>query len=94
MVRNLSPPSLSLPSFLTSIHTDVAVFPDNSGHYVVNTSETEELIWIEIFKADRVADISLTQWLALTPTALVAQMLNVSEHVVKRLKTEKQVIIA
>ncbi|GIZ37665.1 hypothetical protein CKM354_000110700 [Cercospora kikuchii] len=73
---------------------DTAVFPDNSGHYVENTSETEDLIWIEIFKADRVADISLTQWLALTPAPLVAQVLNISIDAVKGLKKEKQLIIA
>jgi len=39
---------------------DTAVFPDNSGHYSENTSETEELVWIEIYKSDRVADISLS----------------------------------
>ncbi|KAL8649181.1 MAG: hypothetical protein Q9210_004558 [Variospora velana] len=27
-----------------------AVFPDNSGHYIENTSETEQLIWIELYK--------------------------------------------
>jgi len=42
---------------------DTAVFPDNSGHYIENTSETYELDWIEIHKSDRVADISLSQWL-------------------------------
>ena len=59
-----------------------------------NTSDTEDLIWIEIFKADRIADISLTQWLALTPASYVAQALNVSEDFVKHLKKEKQLIIA
>ncbi|KJX94248.1 oxalate decarboxylase like protein [Zymoseptoria brevis] len=73
---------------------DTAVFPSNSGHYVENTSPTEELIWIELYKAERVADISLTQWLALTPKEVVAQALNVSTEIVETLKKEKQVIIA
>ncbi|SMY24007.1 unnamed protein product [Zymoseptoria tritici ST99CH_1A5] len=73
---------------------DTAVFPDNSGHYVENTSQTEDLVWIEVFKADRVADISLTQWLALTPAPYVAQVLNVSVATVKKLKKEKQLILA
>lgn len=59
-----------------------------------NTSDTEDLVWIEIFKADRVADISLTQWLALTPAPMVAQALNISVDVVRTLKKEKQLIIA
>ncbi|KAG8667978.1 hypothetical protein FPOAC2_13188 [Fusarium poae] len=72
---------------------DTAAFPDNSGHYIENTSEDEDLIWIEVYKSDRVADISLTQWLALTPPEIVAQTLNVSISFVESLKKEKQVLI-
>lgn len=73
---------------------DTAVFPDNAGHYVENTSKNETLVWIELYKSDRVVDISLTQWLALTPLDIVARTLNVSESVIKGLKKEKQLIIA
>lgn len=73
---------------------DTAVFPDNSGHYVENTSKNETLVWIELYKSDRVADISLTQWLALTPVDIVASTLKVSESVVRGLKKEKQLIVA
>lgn len=72
---------------------DTAAFPDNSGHYIKNTSPTENLVWIEIYKSDRVADISLTQWLALTPPDIVAKILNVSIDVVSTLKREKQVLL-
>ncbi|EJD45485.1 Bicupin, oxalate decarboxylase/oxidase [Auricularia subglabra TFB-10046 SS5] len=72
---------------------DTAVFPDNSGHYIENTSDTEDLVWFEIYKSDRVADVSLTQWLALTPADLVAQMLNVSLDFVLQLKTQKQLLL-
>jgi oxalate decarboxylase len=61
---------------------------------VENTSETEKLVWIEIYKSDRVEDISLTQWLALTPPEIVAQTLNISLSVVEGLKKEKQLIVA
>ncbi|CAJ0545003.1 Ff.00g084990.m01.CDS01 [Fusarium sp. VM40] len=73
---------------------DTAAFPDNSGHYIENTSKDEDLVWIEVYKSDRVADISLTQWLALTPPEIVAQTLNVSISFVETLKKEKQVLIA
>ncbi|CZT01964.1 probable thermophilic glucose-6-phosphate isomerase and related metalloenzymes [Rhynchosporium graminicola] len=72
---------------------DTAVFPDNSGHYIENTSETEKLVWIEIYKSDRVVDISLTQWLALTPPDIVANTLKISRSVVDQLKKEKQLLI-
>ena len=64
------------------------------GHYVENTSQNETLEYLEIFKADQVKDVSLTQWLALTPNDLVAQVLNISTDTVAGLKKEKQVLIA
>lgn len=47
-------------------------FPDNSGHYIENTGD-ETLEWVEIYKSDRVVDISLSQWLALTPPNIVVR---------------------
>ncbi|KAL8822797.1 MAG: hypothetical protein Q9191_006473 [Dirinaria sp. TL-2023a] len=73
---------------------DTAVFPDNSGHYIENTSDTEQLIWIELYKSERVADISLTQWLALTPPDIVAATLKIPLSAVNQLKKEKQVLLA
>ncbi|KAF2681955.1 Bicupin, oxalate decarboxylase/oxidase [Lentithecium fluviatile CBS 122367] len=72
---------------------DTAVFPDNSGHYIENTSATQNLTWIEIYKSDRVADVPLTQWLALTPADIVASILNLPLDVVQNLKKEKQVLV-
>ncbi|KHO01251.1 Bicupin, oxalate decarboxylase/oxidase [Metarhizium album ARSEF 1941] len=72
---------------------DTAVFPDNAGHYIENTSKTEDLIWIEIYKSDRVADIPLTQWLALTPPDIVSQALKVPIEFVEKLKKEKQTFV-
>ncbi|EXJ61042.1 hypothetical protein A1O7_05195 [Cladophialophora yegresii CBS 114405] len=73
---------------------DTAVFPDNSGHYIENTSDTEDLVWIEIYKSDRVQDISLTQWLALTPADIVANTLKIDLSVAQGLKKEKQILVA
>ncbi|KAI5918031.1 RmlC-like cupin domain-containing protein [Camillea tinctor] len=72
---------------------DTGVFPDNSGHYIENTSETEDLVWIEIYKSDRVEDISLTQWLGLTPADIVASVLKIPIEVAENLKKEKQRLI-
>jgi oxalate decarboxylase len=55
------------------------VFPDNSGHYIENTSETQ--------------NVSLTQWLALTPADIVADVLKLPLNVVEGLKKEKQVLV-
>lgn len=50
-------------------------------------------MWVELYKSDRVADISLAQWLALTPADTVANVLKVDIEVVKQLKKEKQLLI-
>ena len=88
---------------------DTAVFPDNAGHYVENRSKNETLgrlkilrllrtkfflVWIELYRSDRVVDISLTQWLALTPVHVVVSVLKIPESVVRNLKKEKQLILA
>ncbi|KAI3333487.1 thermophilic glucose-6-phosphate isomerase [Ustulina deusta] len=72
---------------------DTGVFPDNSGHYIENTSETDDLVWIEIYKSDRVEDISLTQWLALTPADIVANTLKIPLDIAEGLVKEKQFLI-
>ncbi|KAI0391748.1 RmlC-like cupin domain-containing protein [Xylariaceae sp. FL0594] len=72
---------------------DTGVFPDNSGHYIENTSETDDLVWVEIYKSDHVQDISLTQWLALTPAGIVADTLKIPLDVAENLVKEKQLLI-
>lgn len=62
-------------------------------HYIENTSEDEDLVWIEIYKSDHVADVSLSQWLALTPPEIAAQTLKVSVDFIEQIKREKQVLI-
>lgn len=64
-----------------------------AGHYIENTSDTDDLVWIEIYKSDRVEDISLTQWLALTPAGIVATTLKIPLDVAENLQKEKQILI-
>ena len=67
---------------------------ESYSHYIENTSKTEDLVWIEVYKSDRVADIPLTQWLALTPADLVAQTLKIPIEIAEKIKKEKQVLLA
>jgi oxalate decarboxylase len=48
---------------------------------------------VEIYKSDRVQDISLTQWLALTPAGIVADTLKIPLDVAENLVKEKQLLI-
>jgi oxalate decarboxylase len=65
----------------------------SAGHYIENTSSDKNLTWIEIYKSDRVADIPLTQWLALTPSDIVSSVLKLPIETVESLKKQKQVLI-
>src|SRR5262249_39542429 len=49
---------------------DVGVAPVNTAHYVENRGQIP-LRFLEMFRSDHFADVSLNQWLALTPPELV-----------------------
>jgi oxalate decarboxylase len=67
---------------------DVGYVPFAMGHYIENTGSTT-LRFLETFKSSYYADISLNQWLALTPPELVQGHLNLDPQRVafRRAKT-------
>ncbi|KAI0684759.1 oxalate decarboxylase [Cytidiella melzeri] len=67
---------------------DVAYIPGTYGHYVENTGNTT-LQFLEVFKSDKFEDISLNQWLALTPPDIVKAHLQLSDDVMEKLNTTK-----
>ncbi|KAH8100811.1 oxalate decarboxylase [Cristinia sonorae] len=67
---------------------DIGYVPASFGHYVENTGNTT-LHFLEIYKSDRVQDISLSQWLALTPPDLVKAHLDLSDETIAQLRKEK-----
>lgn len=71
---------------------DVGYVPFAFGHYVQNTG-TDSLWFLEMFKSDRFVDVSLNQWLALTPTALVQSNLNVDSRFTDILRKEKWPVV-
>jgi oxalate decarboxylase len=60
---------------------DVGYVKKSLGHYVQNTGRTD-LVFLEIFKADRYAEVSLSDWLAHTPPQLVEAHLNIAPDVI------------
>ena len=62
---------------------DVGYVPFAMGHYVENTGD-ETLRFLEMFRSDHFADVSLNQWMALTPPELVQAHLNIDEGTVRR----------
>jgi oxalate decarboxylase len=58
------------------------------GHYILNTGE-HPLRFLEMFRSSRYADISLNQWLALTPPELVQAHLNLDQSTTAAITTNK-----
>lgn len=71
---------------------DVGYVPFATGHYVQNTG-TETLWFLEIFKSDRFQDVSLNQWMALTPEQLVRSNLKVGPELMQALRKEKWPVV-
>jgi len=71
---------------------DVGYVPFANGHYVENTGNTP-LRFLEMFKSSYYADISLNQWLALTPPELVAAHLELDQSFMEALRTDKAPIV-
>jgi oxalate decarboxylase len=71
---------------------DVGYVPFAMGHYVQNTGD-EPLVFLELFRSDHYADISLNQWMALTPPELVRAHLNIDEQTIAALSKTKPIIV-
>ncbi|WFO46897.1 oxalate decarboxylase family bicupin [Bacillus pumilus] len=71
---------------------DVGYVPFGMGHYIQNIGQTS-LWFLEIFKSDRFADISLNQWMALTPPQLVKEHLHVDDAMIRALHKEKSPVV-
>lgn len=71
---------------------DVGYVPFAYGHYIENTG-SDSLWFLEIFKSDRFADVSLNQWMALTPHELVRDNLNVGPELLDALRKQKWPVV-
>jgi oxalate decarboxylase len=67
---------------------DVGYVPFAMGHYIENTGTTP-LRFLEVFKSGYYADVSLNQWLALTPPELVQAHLKLDPQTIAAFHKEK-----
>jgi oxalate decarboxylase len=72
---------------------DVGYVPFAMGHYVQNTGD-ETLIFLEMFRSDHYADVSLSQWMGVLPPELVKAHLNLPNHLIADLPRSKPLIVA
>jgi oxalate decarboxylase len=71
---------------------DVGYVPFAMGHYVENTGTTP-LRFLEMFKSDYYADLSLDQWVALTPPDLLKEHLNLDKQVTDAFRKKKTPVV-
>jgi oxalate decarboxylase len=71
---------------------DVGAVPFAMGHYIENTGD-ETLRFLELFRSSYYADVSLNQWLALTPPELVKAHLNLDDQAMSALRKDKPVVV-
>ncbi|KAK3686201.1 RmlC-like cupin domain-containing protein [Podospora appendiculata] len=69
----------------------VGYIPTAFSHYVENTGD-EDLIFLEVLQAPKFSDISVAQWLALTPKQVVKDHLHLPDSVIDSLPLEKPII--
>ena len=71
---------------------DVGYVPFAMGHYIENTGDGP-LRFLEMFRSDRFADLSLNQWMALTPPELVQHHLNLDGRTMRALSKKKLIVV-
>lgn len=71
---------------------DVGYVPIAMGHYIQNTGK-DTLWFLEIFRSDRFEDVSLNQWMALTPRDLVRDNLNAPPELLDALRKVKWPVV-
>jgi oxalate decarboxylase len=71
---------------------DVGYVPFAMGHYIENTGNTP-LRFLEMFRSSYFADLSLDQWMALTPSQLIQAHFPLDQTVMENLHKKKYPIV-
>jgi len=71
---------------------DIGYVKKSLGHYVQNTGNTD-LVFLELFKSDHYAEVSLSDWLTHVPPELVMQHLNISRETLARFPKSRPDIV-
>jgi oxalate decarboxylase len=71
---------------------DVGYVPKSMSHYIENTGDLP-LKFLELFRSSRFQDVSLNQWLALTPALLVKSHLGLDQSTIDHFSKSKKVIV-
>ena len=77
----------------TNFHAgDIGYIKKAFGHYLENTGNTD-LVYMEVFRADRFEEVSLSDWLAHSPIDMVAETLNLDRTVIAQFPKNRPDIV-
>jgi oxalate decarboxylase len=71
---------------------DIGYVKKALGHYVENTGDTD-LVFMEVFRAERFEEVSLSDWLAHSPAEMVAETLNLDPSVITQFPNDRPEIV-
>lgn len=71
---------------------DAGFVPRDAGHYIENTGDGD-LTYLEIFKTNKFADVSLNNWLRHLPPELVAAHLNLDAAEIAKIPSAKNEVL-
>ncbi|KAJ5643529.1 uncharacterized protein N7484_006036 [Penicillium longicatenatum] len=71
---------------------DVSYVKSTASHYIENTG-TEDVVFLEMLQAPRFSDISVGQWLKLTPKQIVKDTLHLPDSLLDNLSPNKQYVV-
>ena len=71
---------------------DVGLVPSMAGHYIENTG-TEDLVFLEMFKAPKYQAVSLNQWIARMPDKMAMAHLKLPLSVIRRAPQDEEDVL-
>jgi oxalate decarboxylase family bicupin protein len=71
---------------------DVGYVPVPNAHYLENTGNTT-LVYMEVLQSPQYSDISVNQWLGLTPKQIVKDHLDLEDGIIDGFKKTKEFVI-
>jgi oxalate decarboxylase len=71
---------------------DVGYVPVGAFHYVQNIGK-EKLVFLEFFRSDHFSDVSLAQWLAMTPNEVVKSCLNLPDDFINSISKARTPVV-
>jgi oxalate decarboxylase len=71
---------------------DIGYVKKGLGHYLENTGNTD-LVYMEVFRADRFEEVSLSDWLAHSPIDMVAETLNLDPSTIAQFPKNRPDIV-